>query len=279
MLVLRAMVTLLAYDILGSTCRFETIYATVKRWRVADRVSDLDAIERVCKAVNYACIWYPKQARCLQRAFVITYLLRRKGVQGQMVMGAQKLPFKAHAWVEVDGRAVNERSNVQATYSIWDRCLCVEIAAIPTPNTRAAPLRRRSIRWTWGRSLRLTNRPSGYTDIPTNATIKQSAGPGSFQINSDILPTMAVLSARIFMKWVCQSKSALIPKQENRLSSLGDVLRASSGKPEILDVLRQFRVGLSQASHHLIIETDFGDIDLLCEQPDEAPKIPIFSRS
>jgi len=52
----------------------------------------------------------------------------------------------------------------------------------------------------------------------------------------------------------------------------------SSRKIEILDVLRQFRVGFSQASH-LIVETDVGDIDLLCEQLDEAPKIPIFIRS
>ena len=39
-----------------------------------------------------------------------------------MVLGAQKLPFKAHAWVEVDGRPINERSNVQGTYAVWDRC-------------------------------------------------------------------------------------------------------------------------------------------------------------
>lgn len=68
------------------------------------------------------CAWYPKQALCLQRSFVTTYLLRKHGIAAQMVLGAQKLPFKAHAWVEVDGRAINERSNAQATYAIWDRC-------------------------------------------------------------------------------------------------------------------------------------------------------------
>ena len=73
-------------------------------------------------AVNYAGVWYPKQALCLQRSFVTTYLLRKYGLSAHMVLGAQKLPFKAHAWVEVEGRAVNERSNVQATYAVWDRC-------------------------------------------------------------------------------------------------------------------------------------------------------------
>ncbi|MGA8152409.1 MAG: lasso peptide biosynthesis B2 protein [Terriglobales bacterium] len=122
MLFCRAIFALLAYDVLSTICRFNTLYLIVKRWKVALRAVDSVTIERVCSAVNYACIWYPKQALCLQRSFVTTYLLRRHGVAAHMVLGAQKLPFKAHAWVEVNGQAINERSNVQATYAVWDRC-------------------------------------------------------------------------------------------------------------------------------------------------------------
>jgi len=122
MLFIRAMLTLFAYDLLSTFCRFETIYSMVKSWNVASAPSGQDTINRVCMAVNYACIWYPKQALCLQRSFVTTYLLRKHGVAAHMVLGAQKLPFKAHAWVEVEGQAINERSNVQATYAVWDRC-------------------------------------------------------------------------------------------------------------------------------------------------------------
>jgi len=122
MLFFKAILALLAYDVLDRFCRFATIYSTVKGWTVAPRPAHADTIDRVCNAVNYACVWYPKQALCLQRSFVTTHLLRKQGVQAHMVLGAQKLPFKAHAWVEVDGRAINERSNVQATYAVWDRC-------------------------------------------------------------------------------------------------------------------------------------------------------------
>jgi hypothetical protein len=122
MLFFRAIFVLLAYDVLSAVCHFNTIYLMVKRWEVAPRAAGSDTIDRVCTVVNYACIWYPKQALCLQRSFVTTYLLRKHGIQAHMVLGAQKLPFKAHAWVEVDGRAINERSNVQATYAVWDRC-------------------------------------------------------------------------------------------------------------------------------------------------------------
>jgi|SRR5579872_551377 len=122
MLFVQAMFMLLAYDVLVVICSFKTVYSTVKHWKVLRRPVGRHTIDRVCTAVNYACVWYPKQALCLQRSFVTTYLLRKSGIAAQMVLGAQKLPFKAHAWVEVEGQAINERSNVQATYATWDRC-------------------------------------------------------------------------------------------------------------------------------------------------------------
>ena len=121
-LFLQALFMLLAYDILNAICRFKTIYHMVRGWKVNRRTDGLHDTDRVCMAVNYACVWYPKQALCLQRSFVTTYLLRKRGLAAEMVLGAQKLPFKAHAWVEVDGRAINERSNVRATYVVWDKC-------------------------------------------------------------------------------------------------------------------------------------------------------------
>lgn len=122
MLFFQAMFMLLAYNVVSAIYPFQTLYSTVKRWKVTSRSGGQDAIDRVCMAVNYACVWYPKQALCLQRSFVTTYLLRKRGIRAEMVLGAQKLPFKAHAWVEVEGRAINERSNVQAIYTVWDRC-------------------------------------------------------------------------------------------------------------------------------------------------------------
>ena len=60
MLFIRALLTLFAYDVLSTFCRFETIYSMVKGWTVTSAPSGQDTIDRVCKAVNYACIWYPK---------------------------------------------------------------------------------------------------------------------------------------------------------------------------------------------------------------------------
>jgi Transglutaminase-like superfamily len=118
----QALLMLSAYDILSDVCGFRKIYSVVRSWKVNSETDGVGIIDSVCVAVNYACVWYPKQTLCLQRSFVTTYLLRKHGVAAQMMLGAQKLPFKAHAWVEVDGRVINERSNVQATYAVWDKC-------------------------------------------------------------------------------------------------------------------------------------------------------------
>jgi len=118
----KALLGLLAYDLFGLGRKFARLHRTVRNWPVASKIARPDIIDRVCEAVNYACVWYPKHALCLQRSVVTTCLLRSYGVPAQMVLGAQRLPFKAHAWVEANGRVLNERSNVQAIYGVWERC-------------------------------------------------------------------------------------------------------------------------------------------------------------
>lgn len=118
----KAFLGLLAFDLFGLGRNFSRLHRTARSWPVASKVASSGITEQVCEGVNYACAWYPKQALCLQRSVVMTCLLRSYGIPAQMVLGAQKLPFKAHAWVEVDGRALNERSNVGAIYGVWERC-------------------------------------------------------------------------------------------------------------------------------------------------------------
>lgn len=50
------------------------------------------------------------RARCLEQSLVLRWLLRRQGVDAQIVFGARKLDaqMQAHAWVEVAGVAINE---------------------------------------------------------------------------------------------------------------------------------------------------------------------------
>jgi hypothetical protein len=38
------------------------------------------------------------------------------------VIGAQQMPFKAHAWVEVGSRVVNDKPYTPEIYQVLDRC-------------------------------------------------------------------------------------------------------------------------------------------------------------
>lgn len=122
MLLLRALLLLTAYDMLVLFRGFRAVHSTVQSWQTAKKHADDTNIGVVVKAVNYACIWYPKRALCLQRSFVLTCMLRRNGINAQMILGASRIPFRAHAWVEVEGRAINERPMPKNDFAIWERC-------------------------------------------------------------------------------------------------------------------------------------------------------------
>jgi hypothetical protein len=119
---MQALLGLFAYDVFRLGTNFSEICAIVCRWPTILPTGNPELVDAVCRAVNYACVWYPKRVLCLQRSVVTACLLRHYGIAAQMVLGAQKFPFKAHAWTEVDGHAVNERRDVQSIYLVWERC-------------------------------------------------------------------------------------------------------------------------------------------------------------
>src|SRR6202035_6043600 len=101
---------------------FEALYNKVRNCPIRKKVASANAVERICSAMDMACIWYWKEALCLQRSAATSWLLKSHGIFAQMVIVAQQLLFKAHAWVEVDGRVVNDKPYVPEMYAVLDRC-------------------------------------------------------------------------------------------------------------------------------------------------------------
>ena len=99
---------------------FAGLYERVKSFPVRPRSSS--TIEEICRAVDVACIWYPSEVLCLQRAASTACLLKLCGFRAEMVLGARLMPFKAHAWVEAAGKVVNDKSYVREIYSVLNRC-------------------------------------------------------------------------------------------------------------------------------------------------------------
>jgi hypothetical protein len=88
------------------------------RWSEVKTASDEKACLEVCAAVDRAQVYLFRQALCLQRSVVTSRLLRERGVAAQVVIAAHMMPFKSHAWVEVNGVVVNDSQNVQRYYDV-----------------------------------------------------------------------------------------------------------------------------------------------------------------
>ena len=119
---LQAYLLLIRFDLYLPRGNFSALYDKVRNYATGKKVEVVDATERICSAMDMACIWYWKEALCLQRSAATACLLKRYGIPAQLVIGAQLMPFKAHAWVEVDGCVVNDKPYMPEIYAVLDRC-------------------------------------------------------------------------------------------------------------------------------------------------------------
>jgi hypothetical protein len=121
-LTLRAWLALILYDLVVRARGFTAVHEMLRRRRVVSKSPDRrQEVEAVCAAVDEACIWYVRYVPCLHRSAVTTWLLRREGWLAHLVIGFRPVPLQSHAWVEVDGRVVNDRPQYQKTFRVLDR--------------------------------------------------------------------------------------------------------------------------------------------------------------
>lgn len=122
LLVLQAYWTLIRIDRYVTRSNFAGLYNRVRKSQIRKQITTLDRLVQICAAMDFACIWYWKEVLCLQRSAATVCLLKRYGVRAQLVIGARQMPFKAHAWVEVDGRVVNDKTYTPEMFVVLDRC-------------------------------------------------------------------------------------------------------------------------------------------------------------
>ena len=102
--------------------RFHRLHARVRLCRVRERVESPSIAKAICEAINTVSLWYPKRILCLQRSAATARVMRTHGLYAEMVIGTQQIPFRSHAWVEIDGQVMNERIDVRQIYTVLDRC-------------------------------------------------------------------------------------------------------------------------------------------------------------
>ena len=62
------------------------------------------------------------RANCLEQSLTLSWLLKRRGIETDLRIGAQKHEgkFAAHAWIELDGVAINDSHDVGERFPVFD---------------------------------------------------------------------------------------------------------------------------------------------------------------
>jgi hypothetical protein len=101
---------------------FQRIHAMVRAQSIRPMAKVQESDGELSYAVDLACVFYFKRVLCLQRSAATAALLRRHGWNAAMVIGAQLLPFQSHAWVEINGRVVNDKPYIAEIFQVLERC-------------------------------------------------------------------------------------------------------------------------------------------------------------
>ena len=82
----------------------------------------MDRAQKIAKMVQVAVVYGRFGATCLPRSMVLWRFLQRQGIGCDLRLGARRENgnFEAHAWVEVDGVALNETADVGERFKLLE---------------------------------------------------------------------------------------------------------------------------------------------------------------
>lgn len=89
-----------------------------------------ESISTLVRMVNAAADRGPVKANCLPRSLTIWWLLRRRGLECELRLGVKPRDeaIQAHAWVEFEGRVLNDEPGVQQQFSAFERVVKNRVA-------------------------------------------------------------------------------------------------------------------------------------------------------
>jgi Transglutaminase-like superfamily len=88
LLVVKSWLLLVYFDWIIRFREFHALYRIVQDELIHPTpTAGLISSEVLCRAMDYACVFYFKRVHCLQRSSATTLLLRRHGWKAEMVIG------------------------------------------------------------------------------------------------------------------------------------------------------------------------------------------------
>lgn len=121
-LTLEAYLGLIAHDAFMARHDLASLHRRIRSIPLRPTTQNTEAIDLAVRALDIASIFYAKRVLCLERSAVLVKMLRKRGIPAQMLIGVQKVPFKAHAWVEVNRQIINDRLASRERFLVLEVC-------------------------------------------------------------------------------------------------------------------------------------------------------------
>ena len=85
----------------------------------------IEELKNLARLVNAAANHSPIRAACLTRSLTLWWLLRRRGIAGDLRIGVSNDTgeFEAHAWVEYEGTVINDSVASVQRFAAFDEAL------------------------------------------------------------------------------------------------------------------------------------------------------------
>jgi hypothetical protein len=110
-------------DLVLGLSGFHRFHALLSRIPVRSPERDSAALANaLARVVDRAAAFYFKRAWCLQRSAVAMAVMRFYGVPAKLAIGVHRVPFQAHAWVELHGRVINDRPWLPQSFTVIESC-------------------------------------------------------------------------------------------------------------------------------------------------------------
>jgi hypothetical protein len=83
---------------------------------------DSENVSTIARMAAAASRYGLVRGNCLSQSLLLWYLLRQEGHNARMRLGGRRegKAFEAHAWVEIDGQAVNGRDDVRELFTPFE---------------------------------------------------------------------------------------------------------------------------------------------------------------
>ena len=110
---LEAFGALIGFEISLQLFGLQRIGQALERMSVHEKITAADPrVRRLTNIVERVAGFLPFKTACLHQCLALCWMLRRRGMMADLVMGVYKFPFTAHVWLACESEIIHWRAGL-----------------------------------------------------------------------------------------------------------------------------------------------------------------------